>query len=148
MFDLEHRLNFIVPKEKCTAIAMHQFKPFMICSFTYCYLRFFDLNEGRNLGRCLINTCEDDRENQDYVTNIKILPSGNHVMCSTKYGQIFLIFVESWTPLSLTIHNLVSLNASIFSFDISFLEPYNKWLVSSSNGKVFVYNRQDCNSFK
>jgi hypothetical protein len=62
-------------------------------------------------------------------------------MCSTKYGQVFLIFVESWTPLSLTIHNIVSLNVSVNAFDISFLEPYNKWLVSTANGKVFVYNR-------
>lgn len=33
-------------------------------------------------------------------------------------------------------------------FDVSFLEPYNKWLVAGKHGKVVVYNRQDCNSFK
>lgn len=31
---------------------------------------------------------------------------------------------------------------------MSFLEPYNKWLVAGSHGKILVYNRQDCNSFK
>lgn len=52
MYDMDHCLNFIVPKEECTAIAMHQFKPYMICAFTDGYLRFFDLESGRNLGRC------------------------------------------------------------------------------------------------
>lgn len=32
------------------------------------------------------------------------------------------------------------------SFDFSILEPYNKWLVGTSNGKVIVYNRKDFNS--
>ncbi len=40
------------------------------------------------------------------------------------------------------------MNTAINAFDVSFLEPYNKWLVGSSSGKVIVYNRQDCNSFK
>lgn len=40
------------------------------------------------------------------------------------------------------------LNTALNAFDISFLEPYNKWLVGTCNGKVIVYNRQDCNSFK
>lgn len=69
-------------------------------------------------------------------------------MCATKNGQIFLIFVESWSPLAISIQNLVSLNTAVHSFDVSFLEPYNKWLVGTANGKVIVYNRQDCNSFK
>ena len=43
---------------------------------------------------------------------------------------------------------MVSLNTSIHNFDVSFLEPYNKWLAATCNGKVVVYNRQDCNSFK
>lgn len=54
MFDLEHNLNFIVPKEQCLCIAMHQFKPFLISAYTDGYIRFFDLQEGKNLGRCLI----------------------------------------------------------------------------------------------
>ena len=84
----------------------------------------------------------------DYVVSIKILPSGQHMLCATKNGQIFLIYVENWVPLSIKITNLVSLNTAVHSFDVSFLEPYNKWLVGTANGKVIVYNRQDCNSFK
>lgn len=42
----------------------------------------------------------------------------------------------------------MSLNIPVNGFDVSFLEPYNKWLVASGNGKVCVYNRQNCNSFK
>jgi WD40 repeat protein len=52
LFDTEFILQFIVPKEECVAIAMHQFKPFMIASFTDGYLRFFEINSSKNLGRC------------------------------------------------------------------------------------------------
>lgn len=31
---------------------------------------------------------------------------------------------------------------------MSFLEPYNKWLVGTANGKVIVYNRKDFNAFQ
>jgi len=86
MYDLEHMVNFIVPKEQCTAIAMHQFKPYMVCSFSDGYLRFFDLDSAKNLGRCLINQAEENNDNVDFVTEIKILPSGIHLLCATKYG--------------------------------------------------------------
>ena len=76
------------------------------------------------------------------------MPSGQHILCATKNGQVFLIHVECWLPLAISIQNLVSLNTALYSFDVSFLEPYNKWLVGTANGKVIVYNRQDCNSFK
>ena len=82
------------------------------------------------------------------MVQIRILPSGQHILCATKNGQVFLIYVESWQPLAITLQNLASLNTAINGFDVSFLEPYNKWLVATCNGKVVVYNRQDCNSFK
>ncbi len=71
-----------------------------------------------------------------------------HLLCATQYGQVFLIFVETWLPLSITIQSLVCLNTPVNQFDVSFLEPYNKWLVAGQDGRVVVYNRQDCNSFK
>ena len=159
MYDLEHCLNFIVPKEECLSIAMHQFKPYMVCSFSDGYLRFFDLQESRCLGRCLIQSPNEEPDPSapeeakgldplDYVVSIRILPSGQHILCATKNGQVFLISVEHWEPLAISINNLVSLNTALFSFDVSFLEPYNKWLVGTANGKIIVYNRQDCNSFK
>lgn len=107
------------------------------------------------MGRCLINSSVEEPDpttNQldpnDYVVQLKILPSGNHILCATKNGQVILIHIESWVPLAITLQNIVSLNTAINAFDVSFLEPYNKWLVGSSSGKVIVYNRQDCNSFK
>lgn len=54
MFDQEFHVQFIVPKEECVAIAMHQFKPFMVAAFTDGYVRFFEINRSKNLGRCLI----------------------------------------------------------------------------------------------
>jgi WD40 repeat protein len=60
MYDLEHCLNFIVPKEECLCIAMHQFKPYMICSFSDGYMRFFDLQDSRCLGRCLVRSPNEE----------------------------------------------------------------------------------------
>jgi len=52
MHDIEYCQQFIVPKEECIYIAMHQFKPFMVTSFTDGYLRFFDISQSKLLGRC------------------------------------------------------------------------------------------------
>lgn len=52
MFDLEYTQQFIVPKELCLVIAMHQFKPYMVASFTDGFIRFFDAASSKLLGRC------------------------------------------------------------------------------------------------
>lgn len=107
MYDLEHSLNFMVPMEQCHAVAMHQFKPYMIASFADGFIRFFDLNSAKNLGRCKINSAdEQDDKTVDKVIAIRILPSGEHILCSTEQGQVFLIYVESWAPLSISLQNL------------------------------------------
>ena len=41
----------------------------------------------------------------------------------------------------MTVHNMVNLEQEVYSFDTSFLEPYNKWAVGTSDGKVIVYNQ-------
>ena len=77
---------------------------------------------------------------------MKILPSGNHVLAATKNGQVILIFVQSWSPLAIRMVSLVSIHTAVNSFEFSYLEPYNKWLIATANGKVIVYNRKDFNS--
>jgi WD40 repeat protein len=52
MYDLEYTQQFVVPKERCICIAMHQFKPFMVASFTDGFIRFFDAGSSKLLGRC------------------------------------------------------------------------------------------------
>jgi hypothetical protein len=88
----------------------------MVCSFSDGYLRFFDLDSAKNLGRCFVTRTEDgsNETGGDFVTVIKMLPSGAHLLCATKYGQVFLIYVESWLPLSISIQSLVSLNIPLF----------------------------------
>jgi hypothetical protein len=92
MFDCEFQLQFIVPKEECVALAMHQFKPYMVGSFTDGYIRFFEVNKSKNLGRCLIYS-DQERSITDHLVSLKILPSGNHILGASKNGQIILIFV-------------------------------------------------------
>lgn len=105
-----------MPKEECIYIAMHQFKPYMVSAFTDGYLRFFDLDGSKLLGRCQIHSGIEDpnpkNESEalvDYVVSIKILPSGNHIFAATKNGQVVLIFVNSWSPLSIKIESIVSI---------------------------------------
>ena len=76
-----------------------------------------------------------------------MLPSGNHILCSSKNGQILLIYIQQWDALAIKIEHLASINTVIHKFDVSFLEPYNKWLVGTANGKIIVYNRKDFNAF-
>jgi WD40 repeat protein len=148
MYDSEFVLQFIVPKEQCCTIAMHQFKPYMIASFTDGYVRFFEINDkARTLGRCQISNAIEGSEMIDYVVSLKILPSGNHILCATKHGQIILIYVQQWEPLAIKLEQIASINTCINTFDVSFLEPYNKWMVGTCNGKVIVYNRKDFNSY-
>lgn len=79
---------------------------------------------------------------------LQILPSGNHLFAATRNGQIVLVHVDSWNPLTISLETVASLSTALNSFDVSFLEPYNKWLASTCNGKIVVYNRQDSSSFK
>jgi hypothetical protein len=73
----------------------------LITSFTDGYIRFFDLQSSRNLGRCLLSSAEEETLTNDYATHMKILPSGNHILGATKNGQVFLIFIDSWNPLGI-----------------------------------------------
>jgi hypothetical protein len=149
MYDSEFLLQFIVPKEECTAIAMHQFKPYMVACFTDGFLRFFEIqSKSKVLGRCQINHQEEGSGLVDYLIVIKILPSGNHILGASKNGQILLIYINQWEPLAIKVEQLASINTTLHTFDVSYLEPYNKWLVGTANGKVIVYNRKDFNAFQ
>lgn len=92
MHDIEYSQQFVVPKEVCICIAMHQFKPYMVSSFTDGQLRFFDINNSKLLGRSLIHANGEQRNEKDeeilvdYVVSVKILPSGNHILAATKHG--------------------------------------------------------------
>jgi hypothetical protein len=92
MHDIEYAQQFIVPKEECVALSMHQFKPYMISSWTDGYLRFFDLGSSKLLGRCQIHSGIEDKDPKgasavvDFVVSIKLLPSGNHLFAATQNG--------------------------------------------------------------
>lgn len=75
------------------------------------------------------------------------MPTGNHILCSTTLGIVVIIFVERWDPLAIWIDSLASVNASINNFELSFIEPYNKFLIGTKNGKVLVYNKKNFNAF-
>lgn len=99
MHDLEFCQQFIVPKEECLYVAMHQFKPYMICAYSDGFIRFFDLSSSKLLGRCQIfagNTNSAPKSKLDIskeqdavvdqVVSIRVLPSGNHIFAATKNG--------------------------------------------------------------
>lgn len=48
----------------------------MVTSFTDGFIRFFEVNKSKNLGRCQIYS-DQEKNSTDYVVSLKILPSGN-----------------------------------------------------------------------
>ncbi len=52
MYTSEQMMQFVVPKERCTSLVMHQFKPYVVAGFTDGYIRFFEIDEkNTSLGR-------------------------------------------------------------------------------------------------
>lgn len=112
----------------------------MVAGFTDGYVRFFETDKkNSSLGRCKIS--EDD-----YIVELKIMPSGNHILAASSLGLIIIIFVDRWEPLAIRIETLACANAPINNFEVSFVEPYNKFLVGTRNGKVLLYNKRNFNA--
>ena len=131
----------MVPKEQCTCISFHPYESIAIASFTDGYLRFFDIGEkATSIGRAKI-------AEKDYINELVILPSGSHLLCSTILGEVLIVFIERWDPLAIRIDQIASINTHIHSFSVSQIEPYNKFLCGSQNGKVIVYNKKNFNAF-
>jgi len=42
----------------------------------------------------------------DYVIDLKIMPSGNHILAATSLGLVIIIFIERWEPLAIRIETL------------------------------------------
>ncbi len=120
---------------------MHPFKPYLVASFTDGYIRFFDIaDKSTSLGRAKIS------EN-DYINSLTLMPTGSHILCTSALGIVVIIFIERWDPLAIWIDSLASVNAPVNNFEVSFIEPYNKFLVGTKNGKVLVYNKRNFNAF-
>lgn len=134
-------MQICVPWEECTALILHPFKPYKVAAFTDGYIRFFDIDQkSSSLGRARIS------EN-DYVNQMTLMPTGNHILCTTALGIVVIIFIERWDPLAIRIDSLASVNAPVNCFEVSFIEPYNKFLVGTRTGKVLVYNKRNFNAF-
>jgi len=82
----------------------------------------------------------------DYIIDLKIMPSGNHIMAASSLGLIIIIFIERWEPLAIRIETIACVNAPIHNFELSYIEPYNKFLVGTKNGKVLMYNKRNFNA--
>ncbi len=78
---------------------------------------------------------------------MKLMPTGNHIVCTTALGIVVIVFIERWEPLAIRIDSLASVNVPVNCFELSFIEPYNKFLVASKHGKVLVYNKRNFNAF-
>jgi len=132
-------LKIAIPKEECLALAFHPFKQMCVCSFTDGYIRFFDLFNGKNMGRCMIN------EN-DLVVDLAFFPNGTHILTASKAGMLDLIAIEKYETLSIKISTILNVRVSIASARISNLEPYSKLLISTQTGKINIMNRRKLTS--
>ncbi len=67
-----------------------------VCAFSDGYLRFFDLADAKNMGRCMINE-------SDHIIDLAFLPNGSHILTASKAGLVDLIAIEKIEPLSIKI---------------------------------------------
>jgi len=132
-------LKIAIPKEECLCVAFHPFKQMCVCSFSDGFIRFFDLLNAKNMGRCMMN--ENDK-----VVDLAFFPNGTHILASSKAGMLDLISIEKYEPLSIKIMTILNTRNSISSTKISSIEPYAKLMLCSNNGKMSVLNRKKLTS--
>ena len=135
----EQILKVKVAGEKCISMIFHPFMPILLCSYSDGYLRFLDVKSASNLGRCKLY------EN-DYINDAKFLPNGIHALTLSVSGIIDLITIDKWSPLSIKVAAILNTRITGIQIVISSLEPYNKFLITTTVGKVSVYNKRQFNS--
>jgi len=105
------------------------------------YLRFFDISKEKFLGKYKPLSSEAFKL-------IKFLPDGNFFFAVDLKNTVFLIKIESYTPLLLQIHQIISFTSDVISFDICPIDPYNKFLVNLDNVELHIFNRKYTNIIK
>ncbi len=110
-----------------------------VCSFSDGYIRFFDLLNAKNMGRCMVN------EN-DQVLDMAFFPNGTHILTASKAGLLDLITIEKFEPLSIKVSTVLNSRTSLSSIRISSIEPYSKVMLCTSAGKMSVVNRRKLTS--
>ena len=137
----EQIMKLKVSGEKCWALAFHPHEPILIGSYSDMYLRFIDIKNAFNLGRCKLNSKEK-------IIYLKFLPSGIHILCMTENGIIFLLTVDKYMPLTIRIAELINSKICGCTIEISPIEPFNKWMITSKIGKILIYNKRLFNETK
>jgi len=102
------------------------------------YLRFFDLSKEKFLGKYKPITSEAFKF-------IKFLPDGNFFFAIDLKNILFLIKIESYNPLLLHIHQIISFETDVVNFDLCPIDPYNKFLVNLQNVELHIFNRKYTN---
>ena len=77
------------------------------------------------------------------VTQIKFMQSGRNILVGTDEGEIYLLYIPTWSPLVVDKKLVFELNGSISSLQISPFEPFYVWLAGTSKGKCNVYMRKN-----
>lgn len=104
-------------------------------------LRFFDIAKEKFLGKYKPVSSEAFKF-------MKFLPDGNFFFAVDLKNMIFLIKIESYSPLLLQIHQIISFSSEISYFDLCPVDPYNKFLVNLQNVELHVFNRKFTNILK
>ena len=81
-------------------MSFHPFMPYAIASFSDGFLRFIDLKNAKNMGRCQASA-------NDKVFALHFLPNGSYIYCGSQSGLIDLIKIDRWEPLSITISTVL-----------------------------------------
>ena len=90
--------EFMLPKKECLCMDISQQARKAAMGYSDGTLRFVDYSEQKWAGMLAL---EEKRGALVEVTALKFLQSGRNVLAGTSSGNIYMIYIHSWTPLRL-----------------------------------------------
>ena len=118
------------------------------------YIRLMDVNSQKSLGQFPLVDFSGQAEIKPLqlpqVTALRFLKSGRNILAGTSTGAIYLLYVQTWSPLAVTKKLIVkptgsglNHNQAITSIDTSPHKPFYIFAAGSQKGQVSCYMRKN-----
>lgn len=107
------------------------------------YIRVFDYQKQKFVGQFPLSDPVGNETGLPEVTNLKFLKSQRNLLASNAKGQIFLLYVRTWSQLSIQKQLVADLKGHITSLDISICQPYYLWAAGNDRGQITVFMRKN-----
>ena len=145
---LEQKIEFYVPRREALCIDVFRKNSKCVCGFSDGYVRLFDYDKNINYGSSLLKIGieqEGTRDDRGYaVSAVCFLSNGRNILAGNMNGEVYMIYIKSWENMRIEIRSLISsVGFGINCIDLSHIDPWDTWILSTKNRKVMVWNRKD-----